>query len=64
MTDVEILAVALVGVGVYTTWLQFKYNHLLKWAKHAQLALIMGQMILRDIKEESDEDADSPASDS
>ena len=57
MTDVELLATALVFVGAYATWLQFKYSRLLKWAKHAQLALIMGQMILSDIKEEVNEEA-------
>jgi hypothetical protein len=56
MSNVEILAGALVLMGVYATVLQMRYSRLLKWAEAAQISLMLSYTILNDIKEEANEE--------
>jgi hypothetical protein len=61
MSEIEMLAGALVLLGLYTTWLQFRYSALLRWSKSAQLSLILAHAVMSG--ECDDEESDSPSSD-
>ncbi len=56
MSSVEILSIALVLIGLYTTALQVRYGRLLKWASAAQVSLLLAHTILKDIEENVDEE--------